>query len=103
MKFILHNPNRVDQDLLVDRMQEYKQIRSIPAIKDLAETKVTFKDTKTYQSVSLNRDGIVLVVSEEPYTAVWVPRSVNSKLVDDVIDSYDEDFENGTDFLELEV
>lgn len=103
MKFILHNPKRVDQELLVDRIQEYKQIRSIAEIRDLAETKVTFKDTKTYQTVALNRDGIVLIVSEEPYTAVWVPRSVNSKLVDDVVDSYEEDFENGTDLFELEV
>ena len=68
----------------------------------MAESRVTFKKTKTYQSVSLNRDGIVLIVSEDPYTGVWVPRTVNSKLVDDVINSFDEDFENAVDLLELE-
>ncbi|MHA1908107.1 MAG: hypothetical protein ACW98Y_12480 [Candidatus Thorarchaeota archaeon] len=102
MRFLLHNPNRVDQELLIDRIQEYRMIRSSP-VKDLAETRVTYKDTKTYQSIALNRDGIVLIVSEDPYTAVWVPRTVNSKLVDDVIDSYDEDFDSGIDLLEMEV
>ncbi|MHA2424399.1 MAG: hypothetical protein ACXAEF_06400 [Candidatus Thorarchaeota archaeon] len=103
MKFLLHNPQRADRDLLLSRIEEYRQIRSNDVLRNLAETKVTHKDTKTYQSISLNRDGIVLIVSEDPYTAVWVPRSVNSKLVDDVIDSYDEDFDGGTDLLEMEV
>lgn len=102
MRFLLHDIKRVEGPLLQDRINEYRKIRSNQSIKRLAETRVTFKTTKTYQCISLNRDGIVLIVSEDPYTGVWVPRTANSKLVDDVIDSFDEDFESGIDLLEID-
>ncbi|MDF1538553.1 MAG: hypothetical protein P1Q69_06590 [Candidatus Thorarchaeota archaeon] len=103
MKFILHNPDYVNQDLLRDRIQEYKRLKSIPEIGKYAESRVTFKTTKTYQAVSLNREGVVLVVSDDPYTAVWIPRSVNSKLVDEIVDRFDEDFDGSTDLVDAEL
>jgi len=103
MRFILHNPSYVDQELLKDRIQEYKRLKSIPELGEYVESRVTFKTTKTYQAVSLNREGIVLVVSDDPYTAVWIPRNVNQKLVDEVVNRFDEDFEGAVDLADAKL
>ncbi|MFW9850939.1 MAG: hypothetical protein ACFFF4_17565 [Candidatus Thorarchaeota archaeon] len=103
MRFLLHDPSRVDQALLADRIQVYRGVQSDPNLSEYAETRVTFKKTKTYQCVALNREGIVLIVSEDPYTGVWIPRTVNQKLVDEVVDQYDRDFATGVDLLEVEI
>ena len=52
---------------------------------------------RTYQFISKNHDGIVLIVSENPPTATWIPRGVNPYLVDDAISSFDKDFTAGVD------
>jgi len=51
----------------------------------------------TYQFVARNTEGIVLVVSENPLSATWLPRSANPELVDNAIDSFDQDYELGSD------
>jgi predicted transcriptional regulator len=56
----------------------------------------------TYQFIGKNRDGIVLVVSESPLSATWLPRSGNVELVDNAIDNFDDDFKKGTNLLEYE-
>ncbi|MGY5860765.1 MAG: hypothetical protein RTU09_00125 [Candidatus Thorarchaeota archaeon] len=52
---------------------------------------------RTYQFISRNQDGIVLIVSEDPPTATWIPRGVNPHLVDEAISSFDKDFTAGVD------
>ena len=54
------------------------------------------KDT-TYQFVSRNSEGIVLIVSESPLSAAWFPRGSNPELVDDAIRRFDMDYERGVD------
>jgi hypothetical protein len=55
----------------------------------------------TYQFVGRNREGIVLFVSEKPLSATWLPLQSNPDLVNSAIDSFDSDFNAGTDIMEF--
>jgi Fe2+ or Zn2+ uptake regulation protein len=59
--------------------------------------KIYPKNERTYQFISRNQDGIVLIVSETPPTATWIPRRANPYLVDEAISSFDKDFTAGID------
>jgi len=61
------------------------------------DVSVRVRGTKesTYQFVARNNEGIFLIVSEEPPAATYIPRSVNQRLVDDAIASFDAEFETG--------
>ncbi|MHA2351615.1 MAG: hypothetical protein ACXAC0_01615 [Candidatus Thorarchaeota archaeon] len=56
----------------------------------------------TYQFIARNTEGIVLVVSESPLSATWLPRDSNPELVDNAIESFDRDYDLGTDLLDFE-
>lgn len=55
----------------------------------------------TYQFVGRNNDGIVLIVSEKPMSATWIPRSSNTDLVDNAIQTFDSDYDAGVDITEM--
>jgi hypothetical protein len=55
----------------------------------------------TYQFMGRNTEGIVLVVSESPLSATWIPRSSNPELVDNAIDGFDRDYEEGIDLFDF--
>lgn len=55
----------------------------------------------TYQFVGLNDDGIVLIVSEDPMSATWIPRSANPDLVDNAIETFDTDYNAGEDVVDI--
>ncbi len=59
--------------------------------------KIHPRTERTYQFISRNHDGIVLIVSETPPTATWIPRGANPYLVDEAISSFDKDFTAGVD------
>lgn len=56
----------------------------------------------TYQFIGRNDEGIVLVVSESPLSATWLPRSSNMELVDNAIDSFERDYGKGIDLIDFE-
>lgn len=56
----------------------------------------------TYQFVSRNTEGIVLVVSESPLSVTWLPKVANPELVDNAIESFDSDYNLGTDILDFQ-
>jgi hypothetical protein len=60
------------------------------------------REDSTYQFMSRNREGIVLFISEKPLSATWIPRTENPELVDNAIDGFDRDYEQGIDILEYE-
>ncbi len=62
--------------------------------------KIQPRTERTYQFISRNHDGIVLIVSETPPTATWIPRGVNPYLVDEAISSFDKDFSAGIDIYQ---
>jgi DNA-binding transcriptional ArsR family regulator len=55
-----------------------------------------------YQLIGKNREGIVLIVSEDPTTAIWIPRTTNSVIVDDALNSFDAEFEVAVDMMEVD-
>lgn len=55
----------------------------------------------TYQFVGRNNEGIVLIVSENPLSGTWIPRSSNPELVDSAIKTFDVDFNAGIDIEEI--
>lgn len=55
----------------------------------------------TYQFVGRNDEGIVLIVSENPMSATWIPRSANPELIDNAIKTFDEDYDAGIDITEV--
>ncbi len=58
------------------------------------------RQNSTYQFVGRNDDGIVLITSEDPMSATWIPRNANPALVDNAIETFDADYEAGIDFEE---
>ncbi len=64
------------------------------------EFRVRHRKDNTYQFVGRNDEGIVLILSENPLSATWVPRSVNPELVDNAIETFDADFQEGVDINE---
>ncbi|MGQ4912585.1 MAG: hypothetical protein ACP6KW_10490 [Candidatus Thorarchaeota archaeon] len=67
-----------------------------------SELRLSHREDATYQFISLGRRGIILITSEQPMTAVWIPRESNPHLIDDAIDNFDADFDNGTDVFEYQ-
>ncbi len=63
--------------------------------------KICERTDATYQFVGRNNEGIVLIVSENPMSATWIPRSSNPELVDSAIKTFDEDFNAGIDIEEI--
>lgn len=67
------------------------------------DVSVRIRRTKdsTYQFAARNNEGIMLIVSEEPPAATYIPRSVNELLVDDAIASFDTEFDEADNLLSL--
>ena len=59
------------------------------------------REDATYQFVARNSEGIVLIISESPLSATWLPRESNPELIDNAIQSFDADYQSGADVLEL--
>ena len=55
----------------------------------------------TYQFVGRDNEGIVLIVSEKPMSATWIPRSANADLVDNAIETFDADYDAGEDIAAI--
>ncbi|TFF96089.1 hypothetical protein EU546_02075 [Candidatus Thorarchaeota archaeon] len=56
---------------------------------------------KTYNQVSLNNQGMVLIVTENPVTATWMTRQFNPDLIDNAVAAFDKDWERATSILEM--
>jgi hypothetical protein len=65
------------------------------------EFRVFERQDSTYQFVGRNNEGIVLIVSENPMSATWIPRSSNSDLVENAIQTFDTDYEVAVDITEM--
>ena len=57
------------------------------------------REDSTYQFVGRNSEGILLIVSENPLSVTWLPRSANPELLDNAIQSFDKDYSEGSDVI----
>ncbi|MHA1929162.1 MAG: hypothetical protein ACTSV2_11370 [Candidatus Thorarchaeota archaeon] len=64
--------------------------------------RISTRTTKTYQGVYLNDHGIVLLVSMEPYAALWIPKQNNTLLIYDVLTKFDKDFSNAENMVQVQ-
>jgi DNA-binding PadR family transcriptional regulator len=84
-----------------ERLEEYREItRSFRSQGHNPGFRVRPRKDGTYQFISRNKEGIVLVVSESPLSATWIPKSANPELVENAISSFDADFGAGVDIEE---
>jgi hypothetical protein len=90
--------DKIEREFREDMREILEEARKIGAV----GYRVYPRKDSTYQFLARNREGIVLIVSESPLSATWVPRTVNAELVDSAIDGFDRDFERGTDLLDFE-
>jgi hypothetical protein len=98
---LVHNEiSSLQTNLSKMRAKEYRLMKEAGLRVD---ARVSFESDHTYQIIALNKEGIVLIVSEEPVTAVWIPRSANAQLVDDAIDSFDAHFNVAKDMHDVVV
>ncbi|MHA2205440.1 MAG: hypothetical protein ACXABC_06240 [Candidatus Thorarchaeota archaeon] len=96
---LVHNErSSLQTDLAIIRAKEYKLMKEAGFKVD---SRVSFESDQTYQIIALNKEGIVLIVSEEPVTAVWIPRSANALLVDEAIERFDEHFNSAKDMHDV--
>ncbi|TFG33916.1 hypothetical protein EU527_05910 [Candidatus Thorarchaeota archaeon] len=63
--------------------------------------RIKLKEDATYQFISRNSEGIVLILSESPFSATWLPRESNPELVDNAIENFDVDYNSGLDVFEI--
>ncbi|MHA2424400.1 MAG: hypothetical protein ACXAEF_06405 [Candidatus Thorarchaeota archaeon] len=57
------------------------------------DVRISIPDIRGYQFVSLNNEVMALMISSDPVTAAWVTRSFNANLIDNVINSFDKEWE----------
>ncbi len=64
------------------------------------EFRICERQDATYQFVGRSDEGIILIVSENPMSATWIPRSSNPELVINALKTFDADFNAGIDIAE---
>jgi len=47
---------------------------------------------KTYNQITLNRDSMALIITENPVTATWITRRFNPDLIDNAVKSFDREW-----------
>ncbi len=53
-----------------------------------------------YQMVARNVDEMVLIVSEDPVSAIFIPRNANPMLIDSSVRAFDDEFSKGVNIIE---
>jgi Fe2+ or Zn2+ uptake regulation protein len=56
---------------------------------------------KTYNQISLNRDCMALVITENPVTATYITKQFNPDLIDNAVKSFDKDWKQSKSAFEL--
>ncbi|MFW9808207.1 MAG: hypothetical protein ACFFE6_02395 [Candidatus Thorarchaeota archaeon] len=56
---------------------------------------------KTYFQVSLNKDNMALIITEEPLTATWITRDFNPDLIDNAVEAFDKAWKNAKSLLDM--
>ncbi|MHA1248135.1 MAG: hypothetical protein ACTSPE_12475 [Candidatus Thorarchaeota archaeon] len=81
-------------------MAMLKEVQEIPHGGGSLHLRVHF-GPKTYNHVSLNRERVALILTEEPIATTLVTREFNPDLVDNVIDSFDESWDAAVPLYDL--
>jgi sugar-specific transcriptional regulator TrmB len=100
IRTILRNAADQDAEILIKRKELYEELREHAAG---VEFRISESQKQTYQGVFLNNESVVLLLSESPPTAIWIPRSANAQLADDAIEHFEREFAESIDALDYTV
>ncbi len=56
---------------------------------------------KTYNQISLNRESMALIITENPITATWITRKFNPDLIDNAVKTFDKDWKTAKSVFDL--
>jgi hypothetical protein len=56
---------------------------------------------KTYNQVSLNRNSMALIITENPVTATWITKQFNPDLINNAVKSFDRDWKRSKSVFDL--
>ncbi len=56
---------------------------------------------KTYFQVSLNRENMALIITEDPMTGTWITRDFNSDLIDNAVEAFDKSWKKAKSLLDM--
>jgi hypothetical protein len=97
VKFHVLEHNKISQE----KRKTFKQLTMTFIEKGYTpKFRVYKRQDSTYQFLGRNDEGIVLIVSENPFSATWIPRESNRDLVDNAIQTFDADFAAGISLIE---
>jgi hypothetical protein len=96
---------RIDEitDLEID---EKKAVEMIKTLIDIRKSGVKFdfriySGPRTYFQVSLNRENMALIFTEDPMTATWITRDFNPDLIDNAVDAFDKAWKKARSLLDM--
>lgn len=56
---------------------------------------------KTYNQITLNKDSMALIITENPVTATWITRRFNPDLIDNAVKSFDREWKQARSVFDL--
>ncbi|MHA2025800.1 MAG: hypothetical protein ACW98U_07845 [Candidatus Thorarchaeota archaeon] len=96
---------RIDEmtDLKVD---EERAVEMIQTLIDIRKRGIKFdfriySGPRTYFQVSLNRENMALIFTEDPMTATWITRDFNPDLIDNAVDAFDKAWKKAKSLLDM--
>jgi sugar-specific transcriptional regulator TrmB len=77
--------------------------RKYKALRDASvniQIRQRISESAIYQMAARNRNELILIVSDEPLAATFIPRNANPLLIDNSIEVFDREFDRAVDVLE---
>jgi hypothetical protein len=98
IKVLTHADQDFDSISFEFRIKMYSQLKNLNT---KVNARISANSSNTYQFVARNNLGIVLIVSENPLTGMWIPRASNQSLVNDAVERFDDDFSGSRDMQDM--
>ncbi len=80
------------------RKEHYRRVKETCSLR----YRIVRKRHRGYQFVARNQEACVLILSDNPYTAVALADATDNQIVKDAIEAFDRDWEQAIDMLEWE-
>jgi len=77
-----------------------KEMFSLPRMGFKVEFRLV-QGFKSYNSVAINNDRVLLMITEDPLTATLLTRDFNADLIDNIVKSFDEAYDHGVSMFHM--
>ena len=97
---------RAEEEIARENIDTEKAVQLVSGLNELRKKGVKFDfrvyvGPKTYFQVSLNKDNMALVITEDPMTATWTTRDFNPDLIDNAVKAFDRDWKKAKSVLDM--